>query len=76
MHQDVLGLTMLPPSTVRPMLLLAPRSRNGGHGERTFFKLLDEVVHDLLELRGVDSKNFFKPLDVLQKILRQLMHRP
>lgn len=32
---------------------------------RTLFKLLDEVVHDFLEFRGVDSEGLLEFLDVL-----------
>jgi hypothetical protein len=47
----------------------------GAGSGRTLLKLTNEVLHDLLELGSVDSEDLLELLDMLQKILRQLVHR-
>lgn len=40
----------------------------------TLLQLLDEVVDDLLQLRAVHGKSILEVLNLLQKILRQIVH--
>jgi len=40
----------------------------------TLLQLLHEVIHNLLQLRTIHSKDILEILNVLQQILRQILH--
>jgi hypothetical protein len=69
---------MLPPSTVKPVLLISPAdARNrGARDKHTLLELLHEVVHDLLQSLLIDGEFLLEFLDGPQKVLGQLLHGP
>ena len=69
-------LTMLPPSTLRPVLLLDNYRSASFENVHTLVKLGDEVIRDRLELCGVDGEDFLEVLDLLQQILGDICLRP
>lgn len=74
-------LTMLPPSTVKPIdgCLLAMAdlgNRLGINKALTLLELLDEVVYNLLEPGAIYCESLLKVLDRPQQVLGELVHGP
>ena len=67
---------MLPPSTLRPVLVSDEKRSASSAYALTFVKLGDEVICNRLELCGVDGEDFFEVLDLLQQILGNIRLRP
>lgn len=67
---------MLPPSTLRPALLLETNRFESFGYARTLIKLGNEVVCNSFELCGVDGEDFLEVLDLLQQILGDICLRP
>lgn len=72
-------LTMLPPSTVKPVLFISPADavgRGAADKQHTLLELLHKVVHNLLQFALIYSECLLEVLNRSQKVLRHLVHGP